>query len=104
MRIFDAISQAGGYTIFAKQASTQVVRGDFTRPEVISADLKQLVEKGDQTQNVLLANGDLVYVPRSLIGDVTLFVKRIDPLLNMLVDVAYIRDSYFYDDWYRSRP
>ncbi|MBU0988256.1 MAG: SLBB domain-containing protein, partial [Proteobacteria bacterium] len=85
MRLLDVISQAGGVTIFAHEDSTKIVRGDPTRPEVISADLKKLVEEGDQTQNVALANGDLVYVPRSSIGDINLFAKRIRPLFELIL-------------------
>jgi protein involved in polysaccharide export with SLBB domain len=85
MRLFDAVSDAGGATIFAAQHNTKVVRGDPTRPEVISADLKGLVEQGDQTQNVLLASGDLVYVPRNGFGEINLFNRRIRPLMEMIL-------------------
>jgi polysaccharide export outer membrane protein len=85
MRLFDAISEAGGTTIYASQRNTKVVRGDPTRPEVISADLKSLVERGDQSQNVLLTTGDLVYVPRSGFGEINLFNKRIRPLMEMIL-------------------
>jgi polysaccharide export outer membrane protein len=85
MRLFDAISEAGGATIFASTTNTKVVRGDPTAPEIISANLKNLVEEGDQSQNVLLASGDLVYVPRSGFGDVNLFYKRIRPILEMIL-------------------
>ncbi len=94
MRLFDAVSQAGGITVFATEASTKIVRGDITRPEVVSANLKMLIEEGDQTQNIALANGDLVYVPRSFVGDVNLFVKRIRPLLELILAPARITDEY----------
>lgn len=98
VRLMDAISQAGGTTVFAHEDSTKIVRGDPTRPEVISADLKLLLQEGDHTQNVALANGDLVYVPRSSLGDVNLFVKRIRPLLELiLAPTRIIKD---YDDAY----
>ena len=85
MRLFDAISEAGGATIFASASNTKVVRGDPIAPEIISANLKNLVEEGDQSQNVLLASGDLVYVPRSGFGGINLFYKRIRPLLEMIL-------------------
>ena len=106
MRLFDAVSQAGGITVFATEASTKIVRGDITRPEVISANLKMIIEEGDQTQNIALANGDLVYVPRSFVGDVNLFVKRIKPLLELIFAPARIVDQYdeVYDSlWYDRR-
>jgi protein involved in polysaccharide export with SLBB domain len=68
IRIFDAISKAGGPTVFATEESSKIVRGDVTHPEIISVDIKRLVEQGDQTQNVILASGDLVYVPRRFAG------------------------------------
>jgi protein involved in polysaccharide export with SLBB domain len=89
IRIFDAISKAGGPTVFATSQSTKIVRGDITQPEIISVDLKSLIEQGDQTQNVLLASGDLVYVPRSAWGNINLFWQRIKPLFELIVAPAY---------------
>jgi len=94
MRLLDVVSQAGGFTVFAHEDSTKIVRGDPTRPEVISADLKKLLEEGDQTQNVALANGDLVYVPRSFIGDVNRFSKQIRPLMEIMLTPARIINEY----------
>ncbi|MGD9304953.1 MAG: FG-GAP-like repeat-containing protein [Desulfobacterales bacterium] len=90
MKLFDAVSEAGGATIFASTSNTKVVRGDPTAPEIISANLKNLVEEGDQTQNVVLAGGDLVYVPRSGFGEVNLFAKRIRPILELILWPARI--------------
>jgi protein involved in polysaccharide export with SLBB domain len=84
-RLFDAISEAGGATIFASTESTRVVRGDPTRPEFINANLKSLIEEGDQSQNMVLASGDLVYVPRSGWGDINVVSKRVRPLMEMIL-------------------
>jgi len=84
-RLFDAISEAGGATLFASPESTRVVRGDPTRPEFVNVNLKSLIENGDQTQNMLLAGGDLVYVPRSGWGDINRINQRVRPLLEMLL-------------------
>ena len=84
LSMFDAIAQAGGVTVFAHEEDTRIVRGDISKPEVILADYEKLVEEGDYTQNVDLINGDLVYVPRSAMGSVNRFVKRIQPLLELI--------------------
>ena len=94
MRLFDAIAEAGGVTIFATPAATRIVRGDITRPEVIPVNLSRLIERGDRTQDVALRDSDLVYVPRSFVGDVNVFVKRISPLLNLIFAPARFRDEY----------
>lgn len=83
IRLIDVISQAGGVTLFATEESTKIVRGDPTRPEVVSADLVKLLKEGDHTQNIALANGDFVFVPRSFIGDVTKFLDKIAPILKL---------------------
>jgi polysaccharide export outer membrane protein len=85
MRLIDAISDAGGTTPFAYRADTRVVRGDITRPEILSANLARLVESGDRSQNLLLASGDLVYVPRSGLGDIKLFYDQVRPLLELVL-------------------
>lgn len=84
MTLIDAVANCGGYTVFAKPEFTKIVRGDKTNPEVISVDLKKLIETGDQSQNVALMDGDLVYIPRSAIGDVNLFVERLRPILRLI--------------------
>lgn len=92
--LLDAISQAGGVTVFAKENSTKVVRGDTTRPEVISVSLRKLLESGDHTQNLALVNKDLVYVPRSFVGDVNRFVQQITPLMRLLIYPAQVINEY----------
>ena len=85
MRLIDAISEAGGTTPFAYRADTRVVRGDITQPEILSANLARLVESGDRSQNLLLASGDMVYVPRSGLGDIKLFYDQVRPLLELVL-------------------
>ncbi len=97
IRLIDAISEAGGPTVFASQSDTKIVRGDITKPEVITANLKGLLEKGDQSQNVALLAGDLVYVPRSGWGNINFFAKRIRPLLELILWPARV-----VNDWDRA--
>ncbi len=85
MHLFDAISKAGGTTVFASADATRVVRGDPASPEIITADLKSLIEEGNLSQNVVLASGDMVYVPRSGWGSINLYNKRIRPLFELMI-------------------
>ena len=94
MRLIDAISEAGGPTVFATASSTKVVRGDINNPEVFSADLDRLLEEGDQTQNVVLASGDFVYVPRNAFGDVNIFLQQIKPLFELIRQPASTYNAY----------
>ena len=97
MRLYDAISKAGGATVFASNDGTRVVRGDPASPEIITADLKSLVEEGNLSQNIILASGDMVYVPRSGWGDINLYNQRIRPLMELVLWPART-----VIDWYRA--
>jgi len=97
MRLLDAISEAGGTTVFASASETRVVRGDISRPEILTADLSRLLEQGDRSQNVMLASGDLIYVPRSGLGDVKIFSERVRPLLELILWPARV-----VNDWDRA--
>ena len=57
-------------------------------------DIKRLIEEGDQTQNVLLASGDLIYVPRSAFGDVNQFWRRVKPLFELVIAPARIVNEW----------
>ena len=97
LRLLDAISEAGGTTVFAANSNTKILRGDITKPKIITANLKNLIERGDQSQNVALASGDMVYVPRSGWGSINVFAKRIRPLLELLLWPARV-----VNDWDRA--
>lgn len=45
-------------------------------------------------QNVNLKSNDIVYVPRSFIGDVNDVITKIEPLLNVLLIPSSHRDFY----------
>jgi protein involved in polysaccharide export with SLBB domain len=94
MRIFDAILEAGGPTVFARKREAKIVRGDINNPEIIPVDLKRLLEEGDQTQNVLLSSGDLVYVPRSAFGDINQFWQRVRPIFELVYSPARIVNEW----------
>jgi len=78
-RILDAISKAGGidFTQGGKQGMvirTEHLGTDKEEKIVIRIDLSNLLKGGDQVSNLLLADKDLIYVPRAenfyLIGEV----------------------------------
>lgn len=61
LTLVDAISTAGGGTPGAALQSVQVVRDGVAR----TFDVQALLTRGDMRQNVLLRDGDVVYVPES---------------------------------------
>ena len=94
-----ALSLAGNFTRLAKEENTLIVRGyePGKQPIVMMADVDALLRKADLSQNVRLKDGDLVYVPRMLIGDINDWIINITPLLEVFLypgkyDAYYSKD------------
>jgi len=68
MRLLDLLAQAGGHQDYARNARVRIFRkvkgeGDKLTEQVIQADLAKVLHR-DKGKNVLLASGDIVYIPR----------------------------------------
>jgi protein involved in polysaccharide export with SLBB domain len=86
-----AISLTGGTTAVAVKKDIKIIREFAERqgkPLVLSANLDDILMRGDLSQNIALKDGDLVYVPRMVIGDVNEFIANINPLMLFLTTNA----------------
>jgi len=68
MRLLDLVAQAGGTADYARRDRVRIFRrmkgaDDKVSEEVIEADLED-VFAGKMAKNILLASGDIVYIPR----------------------------------------
>ncbi len=85
--LLTALSLAGNFTSEAKEEQTLIVRGydaPGAKPLVMMADLDALLNKADVSQNIPLQDGDLVYVPRMLIGDINRWIENARPMLDLV--------------------
>lgn len=80
MNVFAALSSAGGITKRGRPKHIAVVRVVAGKVQMREINFDRFVEKQDATQNVILQDGDMVYVPRS--GKIDL-AEDIMPLANM---------------------
>ncbi|MCX7982649.1 MAG: polysaccharide biosynthesis/export family protein [Syntrophales bacterium] len=93
-----AIAMAGGFTTTAVKTDIKVIREFRERqgkPVIISANYNKIVYQGDLSQNIKLKSGDVIYVPRTTIGDINEFIINTTPLLNYLLIPGSYRDAYF---------
>jgi polysaccharide export outer membrane protein len=74
MTTIQAVALAGGFKNTAILSDTRIVRGNLDHPELIQVDLHKTA-KGKDTKDVLLAQNDVIYVPRSAIGDWNNFIN-----------------------------
>jgi polysaccharide export outer membrane protein len=91
-----AISSAGSYTRTAVEENTIIIRGyqPGKEPMILTADINAILKRGEIGQNIPLMQGDVVYVPRSTIGDINEFIINTIPLLDYLLYPATYRDEY----------
>jgi protein involved in polysaccharide export with SLBB domain len=98
-----AISLTGGTTSVAVKTDVKIVREYVERggePLVLSVNLDEILKRGDMSQNIALKDGDLVYVPRMVIGDINEFIANISPLMSFLtatVPPATVMQNYMKD-------
>lgn len=87
--LLDAIGVAGSYTKYAAKKQVFVIRKDQTdKPQ--KANLLQLLEKGDMSQNYELADGDVVYLTKNNRID---FAKDILPWISATYQVSRIDEK-----------
>ena len=84
--LLSAIALAGKFTDVAKEQYTLIVRATEPgkEPIVMMANVEALLERADLSQNIKLRDGDLVYVPRMVIGDINKWIRNLDPLLDWI--------------------
>lgn len=90
----DAIARAGGYTKDAVLSDIVVMRGDIRKPTILRADFKKYFKKKDLSQNVMLEEGDVVYIPKSKIASISDFMTMVMPILSNLMYPGLYRDMY----------
>jgi polysaccharide export outer membrane protein len=99
-----SLAIAGGPTRLAVKSDIKIIREYQERkgaPIILSASYDDITKQGDISQNVPLRNGDIVWVPRILIGDVNEWIVNSLPLLDYLLKPAAYRDAYGYPDQMR---
>jgi len=73
--VMQSISEAGGLKDGARKKEILVIRrSDQGKPVVIKVDLREAMSGKDMSQDIYLAPFDIVFVPRSAVGDLNLFV------------------------------
>lgn len=84
-----------GYNEFAVLDDIRVIRGDARKPEVIPVDIQRLYQYGDRSQDIVLKDNDLVFVPRQRIGDWNAFLAKINPTLTLLLGSTTLSPEAF---------
>jgi polysaccharide export outer membrane protein len=79
MSFLEAVAEAGGVTAGAWERRAFVVRGSLTSPEIVPINLRAAATGA--VPNVALRSGDIVYVPKSVLGKTEEIARQLLPLL-----------------------
>jgi protein involved in polysaccharide export with SLBB domain len=72
-----AIASAGGFKTTARKGETLVIRRAAAgQPQVIPLNLQAAIEGSDTAQDIVLQPYDVVFVPRSQVAEVNLWVEQ----------------------------
>ena len=80
--LLEAITMAGTYTSRAELSRVNVVRVSKKDPSVatvLTVNLKDVIKKGDISQDVVLRPGDIVFVPSSVMANINDVINQVTP-------------------------
>ena len=77
MTVLQAISQAGGMKDTARASEVVIIRrGEFNKPLAFQVNAQKVIDGTDMSQDIALKPFDIVYVPRSSIANVNIWVDQ----------------------------
>ena len=92
--LLDAMGQAGGMGPMALRDDVRVIRSTRKGPKMFGVNFDRITRELDLRQNVALENNDIIFVPRSFVGDIAQTFDRLEPMLEVLLLPAAFRDLY----------
>lgn len=83
IRLIEALALAGDCTKYAVKNNIIIIRGDiYKNPTVISSNILAFLKDARLSENVLIQPQDVIFVPRSLIGNIRSFLDEISPIID----------------------
>lgn len=77
MTVLQSVAEAGGFLDTARRGEVIVIRkGENRKPLIFTVDIDKAVEGSDLSQDIFLKPFDIVYVPKSTIANLNLWVDQ----------------------------
>ncbi len=73
VRLLEAVQLASSFSPRANRKQVILIRGDKRKPDFYQVNMLEMLRKGDLSKNMLLEDGDVVFVPRNWIGNLQEF-------------------------------
>lgn len=94
LTLLDAINLAGGPTEDANIEEIRLIRKVRGQEGVKIVNLDTILAKGDFSQNYLLKDNDIVYIPRKGIAGFSYFLRQIDPFLRTFISGTIVYEAF----------
>jgi len=94
LTILDAINLAGGPTENANIKEIRLIRRMRNEEGVKTINLETILTRGDFSQNYVLQDNDIIYLPRKGIATFNYYVRQIDPLLRTFISGAIVYEVF----------
>lgn len=75
--LLQAIGQAGGHTEVADLEKVIVISRQGETPQIRLANLRSVLVNGEMTADLLVADEDVIFIPRSGIGDFNFYYSKV---------------------------
>jgi polysaccharide export outer membrane protein len=85
LSLMDAVNLAGGPTEDGNVNSIRLIRGMKEEEGVKLVDLDHMLARGDFSQNYLLKDNDIIYIPKKGIAKFNYYLRQIDPFLRTFI-------------------
>ncbi len=102
LTLLQVIGMTKGYKDTAVIDDVRVIRGGLEKPQLIAADIKAMLEKGDLTKDIQLQKNDIIYIPRSRIGNWNAFIAKLKPTMDFLIEP--IAGAFEYQQVFAPKP
>ncbi len=93
LTLLNAIGMAGGVTENAVTSGIKLIRDRGLGGGVVEIDLDEMMATADFSQNYLLKNSDIVFVPRRGIATFNYYLRQIDPFVQLLIVAETLQKS-----------
>jgi len=93
LTLLNAIGLAGGLTEDAVTSKIKLIRDRGRGGAVMEIDLDRMMAEADFTQNYLLKNNDIIFIPRKGIATFNYYLRQIDPFIQLLIVAETLRKN-----------
>mgnify|MGYP002713172385 CR=1 FL=1 len=67
----------------------RLIRADPQNPLIVTINIRDMILYGNTTYNLRLRENDIIYVPATLLGQISLFLKRLLQPLTVVIDSLF---------------